>query len=286
MSVPSTGREVGAAFRDGRVAGRGAKRSVLLRLAVALVAGSFALFAGMGAASAEPTRVVVHVLAQGAKFIGSSVGGAEVTIRDAATGALLAHGVTSGTTGDTARIMRARHPRNRVLSTPDAARFEAVLDIDAPREVVITARGPLAAPQATAEASTRLWLLPGVDRTAGDGVLLELSGLIVAPVTPAFHTTASAGAPVALETRLLMLCGCPIAPGLLWDAADFSLSVRVTAPDGTVTTVPLGYGGRTSHFTGSFTPPAAGVYRLEWLALQKSTGQVGRAETTLIVTAS
>ncbi len=257
-----------------------------MRLAAGLVLVAVVLCAGVVPASAEPTKVVVHVLAQGAKFIGSSVGGAEVTIRDAATGALLAHGVTSGTTGDTERIMRARHPRNRVLSTPDAARFEAVLDIDAPREVVITARGPLAAPQATAEASTRLWLLPGVARTAGDGVLLELSGLIVAPVTPAFHTTAPAGAPVALETRLLMLCGCPIAPGLLWDAADFSLSVRVTAPDGTVTTVPLGYGGRTSHFTGSFMPPAAGVYRLEWLALQKSTGQVGRAETTLIVTAS
>ncbi len=260
---------------------KGAVCGLLTLLAFVMGAGWPA--PGGGRAYAEETRVVVHVLARGAKFIGSSVGGAQVTIRDARTGALLADGVTSGGTGDTARIMRARHPRNRVLSTPDAARIVAVLDLDAPREVVITARGPLAAPQAMAEASTRLWLLPGVDRTAGDGVLLELSGLIVAPIAPAFHDVAAAGKPVPLETRVLMLCGCPIAPGLLWDASDFALSVLVTDPGGRTRTIPLGYGGKTSHFTGSFTPERSGVYHLRWLAHQKSTGNVGQALTTLLV---
>ena len=268
--------------RDGaRWSGR--RGTVGSRWAAVFVVVLLGLFFVAGAVRAEPTKVVVHVLAQGAKFIGSSVGGAEVTIRDARTGALLAQGVTRGGTGNTKRIMRDRHPRNRVLSTPDAARFEAVLDLDAPREVVITARGPLAAPQAMAEASTRLWLLPGIGRTAGDGVLLELSGLIVAPVTPPFHTAAVAGKPVPLDTRVLMLCGCPIAPGLLWDAADFALSVLVTGPDGDTRTIPLGYGGRTSHFTGNFTPTKPGVYRLRWLARQKSTGNVGQAVTTLLV---
>ncbi len=253
------------------------------RAAALLVFALLTLLLGAGAVQAAPTKVVVHVLAQGAKFIGSSVGGAEVTIRDAGTGELLARGVTQGGTGDTKRIMRDAHPRNRVLSTPDAARFEAVLDLKRPRAVVITARGPLAAPQAMAEASTRLWLLPGIDRTAGDGVLLTLSGLIVAPVTPAFHSAASAGKPLQLETRVMMLCGCPIAPGLLWDATDFVFSVLITDPEGKTETIPLGYGGKTSHFTGSFTPKTPGVYHLQWLARQKSTGNVGQAVTTLLV---
>ncbi len=271
------GQACDEARRAGRRAALGSGRAAVFVLTL------LGLLFGTGAVEAEPTKVVVHVLAQGAKFIGSSVGGAQVTIRDARTGALLARGITSGGTGNTKRIMRDRHPRNRVLSTPDAARFEAVLDLDAPREVVITARGPLAAPQAMTEASTRIWLLPGIGRRTGDGVLLELSGLIVAPVTPPFHSTAAAGKPVPLETRVMMLCGCPIAPGLLWDAADFALSVLVTDPAGSTRTIPLGYGGKTSRFTGSFTPEKPGVYHLRWLARQKSTGNVGQAVTTLLV---
>ncbi|RMF16897.1 MAG: hypothetical protein D6757_02015, partial [Alphaproteobacteria bacterium] len=170
-----------------------------------VMAALILLLAGIRGAGAVPTGIDVRVLASGAKFIGSSVGGAAVLIRDARTGELLAEGVTAGGTGNTKRIMREAQPRNRVLSTPDAAKFHAVLDIDSPREILVTARGPLGAPQAMAEASTRLWLLPGVDRTAGDGVLLELTGLIVAPVAPAFHSAARTGETVPLETRVMML---------------------------------------------------------------------------------
>ena len=54
---------------------------------------------------AEETRITVHVLSHDAKMIGSSMGGARVTIRAVDTGELLAEGVTRGTTGDTEKLV-------------------------------------------------------------------------------------------------------------------------------------------------------------------------------------
>ena len=58
-------------------------------------------------AQAELTGITVRVRSKDAKFVGSSMGGALVTIRNADTGELLTKGVTVGTTGDTERLMSA-----------------------------------------------------------------------------------------------------------------------------------------------------------------------------------
>ena len=68
------------------------QRPVVPFVVVAFVFALLGLMFAAGAARAEPTKIVVHVLAEGAKFIGSAVGGAQVTIRDARTGMLLAQG--------------------------------------------------------------------------------------------------------------------------------------------------------------------------------------------------
>ena len=66
-------------------------------------------------ANAEPTKVAVRALSKGAKFIGTSMGGVRIVIRDAATGEILVQGLTQGTTGETKRIMTC------LLYTSDAA---------------------------------------------------------------------------------------------------------------------------------------------------------------------
>ena len=128
---------------------------------------------------AEPTTVIVHVKAKGSKFIGTSVGGARVTIRDTRTGDMLAEGITSGSTGDTNLIMHTCRKESEPIADGSAAKFSAVLNIDRPVYAEIKAYGPLSAPQAASEASVRQWLLPGKDVVQGDALLLELSGLIV-----------------------------------------------------------------------------------------------------------
>lgn len=107
----------------------------------------------------EETHLDVRVISKGAKFIGTSLGGAEVTITDLATGTLLARGKTAGSTGDTMKIMKERRGRHAPVSTEDAAivkrdgkmaaslplryagsasQFTARLDVDEPGAYEIT----------------------------------------------------------------------------------------------------------------------------------------------------
>ena len=66
-------------------------------------------------ATAEPTDLVIRVISEGGKFVGTSMGGAEIIVRDVRSGDVLARGRTAGSTGDTARIM-AGGPRGTPLA--------------------------------------------------------------------------------------------------------------------------------------------------------------------------
>lgn len=112
-------------------------------------------------ALAEATPIEVRVLSQGAKFIGSSMGGVQVTLRDADTGALLASGLTRGGTGDTKTIMNTPQPRGARLSDDGSAVFAAEIDIDRPRRVEMTASGPTAQRHAANTVSARAGCCPG-----------------------------------------------------------------------------------------------------------------------------
>lgn len=166
------------------------------------LAALIALFAAP--ALAEETAVTVRVLSKDAKLIGSSMGGARVTIRDAATGELLASGVTAGSTGDTARLVQEPRTRGTDLGTEGAAAFETVLDLDAPTLVEITAHGPLAQLQSAVEASTTQWIVPGKPLTGSGSVVIELSGFAVDVLAPSAHSRLS-DQEVEVRVNLVML---------------------------------------------------------------------------------
>lgn len=158
-------------------------RSTLSQLMVGLL-----LLAALPATlAAEETPLTVRVLSRDAKFIGTSMGGVRVTVRDAGSGELLAQGVTRGSTGDTARLMRDPRERGEELSTPGAAAFETTLDLDRPTLLEITAYGPLAQLQSAVSATTTRWAVPGKSLAAGDGVVLELAGFAVDVLAPPAH---------------------------------------------------------------------------------------------------
>lgn len=140
-----------------------------------------------GPVEAAETAVTVRVLSRDAKFIGTSMGGARVTIRDADTGELLAEGTTAGSTGDTGRLMTDARERGEGLATPGAAAWEATLDLDRPTLLEITAYGPLAQRQSAVSASTTRWVVPGQGLDGGDGVVLELAGFAVDVLAPPAH---------------------------------------------------------------------------------------------------
>src|SRR4051812_6236156 len=91
-----------------------------------------------------PTTITVRVIAKGGKFLGDDIGGAQVTIRDAQTGELLASSTTQGGSGNTAEIMRTCRERAEPIPTDKASAFTTTIPLDQPRPIEVTAYGPLA----------------------------------------------------------------------------------------------------------------------------------------------
>ena len=245
------------------------------RIPAAVAAALFAL-ATFSAVRAEPTEVVVRALSRDAKFIGDSMGGVQVTLTDAATGHELAKGLVVGTTGDTQRIMIAPRQRGAALSTPETAAFRTALDLDRPTLVKVEAVGPLAKPHAQITVTSMKWLLPG-QPLVGDGWLLEFPGLVVEPA----WVVETNG--LKIDAKVTLMCGCPIEPGGLWDAAKYNVRATLLNGDQTVSTTTLAYAGKPSTFTGKLPGPKAGAYRLRVVATNPETGNTGVMEQPVSV---
>ena len=149
---------------------------------------------------AVPTEITVHVKTKDAKFLGTSMGGALVTIKDAQTGELLAKGVTSGGTGNTALIMMTPLTRGRPITDESAAGFTVSIDIESPRLIEVTAYGPLVNLQAANKASATQWVVPGKHITGGDAWVIEIPGFVVDVLAPPTHVSLS-GTPQSVDIR-------------------------------------------------------------------------------------
>ena len=152
-----------------------------------------------------PTKITVRVVSKDAKVIGSGVGGALVRIRSLETGEILAQGKQEGGTGDTDRIMV--QPRKRgatVYGTPGAAFFQAKIPLSQPTQVEIYAEAPLGYPHAIQKGSKTLTLIPGKD-IVGEGVLIELDGLIVNILDPAPNKDQKKGKEITVKAEVKML---------------------------------------------------------------------------------
>lgn len=232
-------------------------------------------------ALAQPTQMTVHVIASDSKFVGTSIGGALVTVEDARTGEILAQGVTEGSTGDTELIMQQPRERDTDLVTADAARFTATLQIAEPRRVRISAHGPLDHPESANTVSTTQWLLPG---QAVDGLILELFGLVVAvDDVPTLVRRQDGEAEVPVRATVMMMCGCPLTPDGLWDSNDFDVRAELVRDGSVVATLPLTYAGAASEFAGSAALTESGSYQVLVTAQQQGSANAGVARTAFIV---
>jgi hypothetical protein len=245
--------------------------------AVALLA----MFAAQ-AARAEPTEIAIRVLSKGAKFIGTSMGGARIMVRDAETGALLASGTTEGSTGDTERIMN--RARRGDLSDPSVAVFRTTLDVTRPMLIEAEARGPVAQPQSSVRALATRWILPGMHLTAGDGWVLELAGLSVDVLAPPAHLRLASGVrTVEVRANVALICGCAIEPGGTWDARGYHVEAELHRDGKPVGRFPLRYAGSTSQFVGEVPVAGAGSYEVVVTAFGAADGNAGVDRTTFMV---
>ena len=178
----------------------------ILSLSFFLLVNGFLIFVQPSfSADKISTKVIVRVVSKDAKVIGSGVGGAFVRIKNLETGEVLAQGKQEGGTGDTERIMvQPRRRAEALYGTSDAAFFQADLLLDKPTQVEIYTEAPLSFPHNIQKGSKTLTLIPG-KHILGEGVVIELNGLIVNILNPSRKESLKKGEEVAVRVEIRML---------------------------------------------------------------------------------
>ncbi|WP_456434439.1 hypothetical protein [Thermosulfuriphilus sp.] len=250
------------------------RKAMILSLALLLIMVS-SLFA-------QETKVIIRARAKDAKFIGTSMGGALVTIRDAHTGEILSKGVIQGTTGNTKLLMTTPIVRGMRLTDDLTAGFEAVLDIEEPRKIEIEVLAPYGQPQAMARATVTTWVIPGKD-ILGDGIILEIPGFVVRVTNPPAHTFLKAPTTLSLVAAVTPMCGCPVSPNTFWNPEAYEVAAIVKKNGHPYRTVPLKFSGKTNYYQADVSLTEPGAYQFIIYAFDPSTGNTGVDMTTVVV---
>ena len=178
---------------------------MFIQFFLALICPVISLVPAAFSAEKIPTKVVVRVVSKDAKVVGSGVGGAFVRIKNLETGEILAQGKQEGGTGETDRIMVQPRRRGEVLfGTPDAAFYQAEILLDRPTQVEIFAEAPLTYPHALQKGSKTITLIPG-KHILGEGLIIELNGLIVNVLSPSPKENLKRGEEVLVRAEIRML---------------------------------------------------------------------------------
>ncbi|NQU43071.1 hypothetical protein HQ520_07285 [bacterium] len=224
---------------------------------------------------AEETRVDVRVISRGGSLIGDSVGGARIVIEDYDTGEILAEGLTEGPTQEGQRIMTEEKPHHSTVSTEESPVFHAIVNIERPLKVKISATGPMNEPQSVNTVTLTQWIIPGFDIIEGDAFLITLPGLIVK--NQSLAEVPFEGEPVEfqIQARVAMMCGCPITPDLPWNPAQFRAMAWIMQDGKVVRRVPLRYADIPSQFEASARIEKPGSYRILIIAFQPENGNAG-----------
>ncbi|WP_291287083.1 hypothetical protein [Flavobacterium sp.] len=234
---------------------------------------------------AKETKIIVRAKAKDAKFIGSSLGGAYVIIRNKTNNAILAEGKTSGSTGNTDLIMKFPKERNAVITDNATAKFMAVIDIDEPTFVNIQVYSPYNNKQAQTTASTEIWLIPGKD-ILGDGVILEIPGFIIDILKPKTHQYIALKSindkPFQIQANIVMMCGCVIEKGGIWDSDKIETKAIITKDEKRIDEITLKLVS-TNLLEGDFLISQPGNYQITVYAYDSKTGNTGIDKINYVV---
>lgn len=193
----------------------------------------------------------------------------------------MAEGITQGSTGNTEIIMNQPHQRREDISDNETAGFLAKLDIKEPTFVTIEATGPINAKQATAKSSTQVWVIPERD-ILGDGIVLEIPGFIVDILSPQRHQRISENNSIEIKTNIVMMCGCPVTPGGIWNAEDYEVKAVLKNGEGEKTSLTMEYAGQPNTFSADFEGKP-GLYEISVLVHDAKTGNTGVDKTNIII---
>lgn len=256
-----------------------------------------------------PTPVTFRVQAVGGKFLADDIGGARVTLRDAATGAFLDSGITRGNSGSligpapssppsVATAKQIAIASKNLIALADGSAFwwlvpdsgssaySYTFQLAEPKAIEVTVEGPIGGLQSATTVRETIWVSPGQPVPALPGLVIQLPGLLVNPLSPAIHSQVAPGVGVGFAAKVTMMCGCQVAAGLsYWPESDFVVQAQVQqigGPQGT--TVNMSLSKKVPSVFESdyfFLVPSTGsgttFYQATITAWQKSTGNTGSA---------
>lgn len=241
----------------------------------------------IASAMAVETDIDISVKAKDAKFIGTTMGGVWVEVRDARSGDVLANGMTYGGTGDTDLIM-GDSERDKVIVSPDSAKLSFSLDLFQPVAVIIKATGPLGEKQSQNSVIEKMLLIPGKDYTSGNGIMLEMQGFVVTMLEPAVAKKRDyeEGMTLDVKTHISKLCGCEITEDGYWPVERYEIDLRIYKGSFLMGVFPMTYTGSPGEFMVRFVPPSAGTFKLMVTAFDKYTKEAGHDSATITLRAS
>ncbi|CAL67158.1 hypothetical protein [Christiangramia forsetii] len=240
---------------------------------------TFVLFAF--SSIAQETSIMIRAKAKDAKFIGSSIGGAKILVKDALTGEILVEGITSGSTGNTEKIMKQDRKRNEMLSDDKTAGFNALLDIQQPKFITVEAYAPVNKKQAQVMSSTQLWVIPG-KHIKGDGVVLDIPGFVVDILSPQTHERLASTEKIEIKANIVMMCGCPVTEDGIWDASQYEVKAILRNSEGISEEIEMNQKNKESTFQADLSLDK-GLYEVLIYAYDPVTGNTGVDKTNIIV---
>jgi hypothetical protein len=89
-----------------------------------------------------------------------------------------------------------------------------------------------------------------------------------------------------VRANVVMMCGCPIEPGGVWDAGRFEVRAIVSRNGARLRELPLAYAGETSQFAGELADLEPGAYEVVVYAHDPANGNTGLDRTTFLVEAA
>lgn len=235
--------------------------------------------------SATETKVMIRAKARDAKFIGTSLGGAHIIVRNKLNQRILAEGNTTGSTGNTDLIMKSPKVRGNSIADEQTGGFMATIDIDEPTFVNIEVISPLNSRQAQAVVSTELWLIPGKN-ILGEGIILEIPGYIIDILKPRTHQYIALNGikdkPFLFQANIVMMCGCVIEKGGVWNSDEIEVKGILKKDGKIVKNIDMALVS-TNLFEGSHMINSPGNYELVLYAYHEKTGNTGVDKVNYVV---
>ncbi|HEV7239486.1 MAG TPA: hypothetical protein VGQ36_09620 [Thermoanaerobaculia bacterium] len=249
------------------------------------------------------TSILIRVQARGGKFLGPDIGYSFITVRDVASGRILAQSTAAGDSGQLGTTLTPGVSTGVVLSAPltpnwlsatqgtpsPTAGFLAMFDLDAPTLIEVSAAGTPNGVANQHRTSVTMWIWPGAQLTTEPGLVLELPGLNVQLLSPNPSAPPPKGATITVTAWVTMMCGCKIADGGAWPTSEFQVNAWLVGPNGMVTlastlAIEKNASGQEipSVFTGTLPyPETSGAYQLVVAAIQPATSNAGGSALVL-----